>query len=192
MHVIQMAFYPAKKLQTQSARLKIQKYWDDVAAREDYQEGCTGLLSNICWNDKVVPFNSKQDAADYLQSESGKHDYLQMAVLYKEVKPTAKLKELKDKLEEAAEELKKTSSPYYSSSTVKSKFIGCKHCGSKLAVSYIKGNTCPLCGEDLRPESELKRVARLKDKVKKLKENIKTIENRNFELYWLVKVEYHV
>ena len=36
-----------------------------------------------------------------------------------------------------------------------SKYVGCPECGSKLNLSYIRGEKCPLCGTDLKPESML-------------------------------------
>ena len=52
--------------------------------------------------------------------------------------------------------------------THKSEFRGCKNCGSKLAVKYIKGEVCPLCGVDLRSETVVKMLKGYETKIKQL------------------------
>lgn len=80
----------------------------------------------------------------------------------------------------------------------KAEYIGCRHCGSKIARKHLRNNNCPVCGADLRPESTLKAIAsaydsynkannRLQEEIKK--ENAKKRDKA--EIRWLVKVEYH-
>ena len=65
-----------------------------------------------------------------------------------------------------------------------SKYIGCAHCGSKLSLEYLHGEKCPLCNNDLRPQSIIDKIKWYDEKVKKCKEKYR-------EKYWLAKVEYH-
>ena len=191
-HVINYHVYSDKQVKTQKDRQKIQSHWDDVAAREDYQEGCTGLGSPIQWKQEMKPFATKDEAMEYIEKLTYSSFYLQIAVPFYFYEDDEKLKELTAKVEEAKADLDKAKKPYYSVDTVKSKYITCKHCGSKLAVSYIKSNKCPLCGEDLRPQSVQDRVKRLGDKVKKLEETLKAKKEKRAKIYWLVKTEYHI
>lgn len=64
-----------------------------------------------------------------------------------EEKLTAKLKKLAEQ--------KKDYEQKHSIHTFKSEFIGCKGCGSKLKVSLIHGESCPLCYTDLRGQTTL-------------------------------------
>lgn len=81
----------------------------------------------------------------------------------------------------------------------KSATVGCQNCTSKIALKYLRTNKCPVCGEDLRPESTRNRIAALKAKLdnlveqcekKEKAERLKSIEKA--ETYWLVKTEFHV
>ena len=62
----------------------------------------------------------------------------------------------------------------------------------------MKSNKCPLCGEDMRSDTVLKNIARLKALEKELgkairEEELKLAEKvgKKCEILWLVKVEYH-
>ena len=191
-HQIIYQVYSDKQVKSQSQRIKVQDYWDGVAAREDAMEGCTGLLYPIEWRDAMTPFSSAEEAKVYIQEQSNHSFYLQIAVPFYKYNSNEKLKEMQEKLETAKAELEKAKKPYYSVDTVKAKYVGCKHCGSKLAVPYIKSNKCPLCGEDLRPQSVQDKMKRLAAKVKKLESDVEAKKKRLAEVYWLVKVEYHV
>ena len=191
-HITNYRVYTDKQAKTERDRKRIQQEWDNVAAMEDYEEGCTGLDSAIQWKDGMTPFANEEDAEKYIEELSAKSWYLQIAVPFYHYGDNEKLKELTTKLDEAKADLDKAKKTYYSVDTVKSKYIACKHCGSKLAVSYIKSNKCPLCGEDLRPQSVQDRFKRLMAKVKKLEETVVTKKKKGAKIYWLVKIEYHV
>lgn len=62
--------------------------------------------------------------------------------------------------------------------------IGCNCCKSKLTLSYLRGEKCPVCGEDLRPQSTIDKIKWYDEKVKECKKKYRT-------KYWLAKVEYH-
>lgn len=65
-----------------------------------------------------------------------------------------------------------------------SKFIGCPECGSKLNLGYIRGEKCPLCGTDLRPDSTIEKVKWYDGKVKECAKKYR-------QEFWLAKIEYH-
>ena len=66
-------------------------------------------------------------------------------------------------------------------------------CGSRLKISYLTSNFCPVCKEDLRPEYILKSIraadAKLESATKKLCDYIEKHSKK--EVRWLVKIEYH-
>ena len=49
-------------------------------------------------------------------------------------------------------------------------FVHCRSCRSRLARKYIKGNKCPLCGNDLRLAAVVNRLDRLQEMQKELRE----------------------
>lgn len=51
-----------------------------------------------------------------------------------------------------------------------SEFVHCKSCRSRLARKYIKGNKCPLCGNDLRSAAVVNRLKRLQEMQKELRD----------------------
>lgn len=56
---------------------------------------------------------------------------------------------------------------YYTEHSIhsfKSEYVGCKNCGSKLKISLVKGEVCPLCRKDLRSSTTLETLARYKNK----------------------------
>jgi len=75
-HIINKAVYPKRV-----SKKKVQEEWDEVARREDYQEGCSGLSSPIRWIDVLC--KNIAEAEDYID----KHDngwYDQLAVMFKQ------------------------------------------------------------------------------------------------------------
>lgn len=178
---------------------KIQRECDCYAEkRTDYRGG---LYEDIRFLSDV--FNSEEEAYNFLDNKPT-GDYKQYAVKFKKVncKPTKQLIEKSAKLKEMYTkytQLKDTQ--HYTVATVKSEYISCKCCGSKLAVRYLKNNFCPLCHDDLRPKTTLERLQTMESNIKELqqqveslkrKENEKALEKtRNAETYWLVRIEYH-
>jgi len=174
---------------------KVQKEWDEYAANEDWQEGCSGLPNNIRWIDYVC--DSYEDAEKYIDDhDNGWYD--QLAVKYREtVKPKTKgyqnLIEKRNTIYKTLEE--KRNRIHYSSENTKSEFVGCKHCGSRLATKYIKSNTCPVCGTELRPVSTLNAIKTLEKSLKEINKKIKEMEvkaSKKAKIKWFVKVEFHV
>ena len=189
MHNIVMNSYPLNV-----DREQVQKHWDEYAAREDWQEGCTGLYRPIRWIEDEISESYEEAEERISQIDHG--DYDQLAVKFKEYKKgnSKKIEILAARLEEVRQGLRKRESViHYSSDNVASEYVGCKHCGSRIATKYIKSNRCPVCGADLRPATVLNRIDIAKQRIAQLENQIKAEERKNgkYEVKWLVKIEYH-
>ena len=179
-------------------RRGVKRDWDIVVQHENYQEGSSGLPSDIRWIEDII-LNSEEEAEEYIDTHD-KGWYDQLAVRFKEVKikKSKKQTELENKISELTKEFnKKNSIPY--ATTVKSEYIGCKSCGSKLASKYIQNtNKCPLCYNDLRSPTTLSSLEKLKERISESKKLLKEEEKRlakqqekNAVIKCLVKVEFH-
>jgi len=176
---------------------RVQRYWDDYAAREDYMEGCCGLNKDIRWINHIC--DNEEEAEKYIEEHDSKW-YDQLAVKFKDygnIKPSKALLELQRREKEIEDKIAKTEGKIHYSN-VKSAFISCRNCGSKIASSYIRSNNCPVCHEDLRPTTVLETIQGYKEKRKELKAKIKTEElklqkkmEKSATIKWLVKIEYH-
>lgn len=151
-----------------------------------------------------TPFEDKEAAEAYIKRID--RDYLSIAVPFYDysnstVAEPQSLKAASEKTQKALNEWRERERrQYYTPETVASKTIGCKACESKLAVKYLRGNLCPLCRAELRPESELKRIEALRARYNKaaqaqdeeeLKYQAKVRAKVKPETRWLVKIEYH-
>jgi len=176
---------------------QVQAYWDNYAAHEDWQEGCSGLDSPIRWLDFVcADYNS---AMQYIESHD-KGWYDSLAVKFKntaKIKKTKKHEDLERRYKETVNQLREIENTLFCKD-FKSQYLGCKKCGSKLNKDYLKSNKCPLCHEDMRSDTVLKNIARLRNLEKELGKAIREEELRlsekagkKCEILWLVKVEYH-
>lgn len=193
MHNIHYSTYPEKV-----NKKSVQKEWDNVAAHEDYLEGATGLPGDIRWIDKTL--DDYDEAMKYIEEkDSGWYD--QLAVKYleypKNLKKTKKHETLETRLKEEMTKLNELQGKIHYADT-KSTYVGCKKCGSRINTTYLRANYCPVCREDLRPESTLQRIEGYKEKIKDLQKQLKQEEKKLNEknrkaatVMWLVKVEYH-
>ena len=146
---------------------------NEVAVRESDDFSGNGLPCGIRWYDEEIQ-NSRKEAEVFID----KHD-----------------KGFYDQLEKSYQQ--KNDNIHYKG--VKSKTVTCKKCSSKLATAYLYANHCPLCLEELRPESVLKDLENKKTKIEQLKQKLKEEEKRlndknikDSKLMWLVKTEFHV
>ena len=193
MHNIEMFDFPEN-----TSKEKIEKELNAHVKRETYYEGGHGLYNKIRWFDRVV--GDRQAASDYLERiDNG--DYDQIAVKYIEVDNnvgmTQKHKDLLMRRKVLFDEYSTESRVLYKD-TVKSQFIGCKGCNSKLNSKYIRGNSCPLCGLDLRSTTTLTALKNKKEKIDEIDKKIREEEKKRVEkqknkgnVRWLVKIEYH-
>lgn len=173
-------------------RDKVRDEIDYYVAHEDWQEGCAGLLKGIRWLDAEPICESYSEAVARLEKlDRGGYDNLAVR-FYERRKPNdKKMKELVEKAEKALKEYEEVNKASYPKS-LHSEFVTCKSCGSKLKRELIRGNSCPLCGVDMRPESWMKRIEVKDAALKKAQREVFEHEKKGKkEVKWLVKFEYH-
>lgn len=147
----------------------------------------------------MKPFASRKEAIQYLEDHY--RAYEQIAVPYyatESLKKSAKYTKLDNQVNEAQNKFRKEDAKVCTKD-FKSNLLGCKSCGSKLAVKFLKGNRCPVCGNDLRSKTQLDKIDRYKKNYIKLRDELKKLElveakkqTSKAKKKWLVKLEYHV
>jgi hypothetical protein len=176
-------------------RRKVQNELDRYVAYEDREEGCSGLNTPIRWIESGGILANYDEALEYIKShDKGWYDCL--AVRYRDFdgKDTPALKRAREKLSAAFEKYREFNNKFHFADS-KSAYIGCRKCGSKISHQYLKGNSCPICGDDLRPQSTKDTIARYKANVDRATDLVKVEEKKavekNGKTMWLVKIEYH-
>lgn len=152
-------------------------------------------LNGIHWYSKHI-CEDEEDAIDYLDEKEG-NGRDDSAVRYKVLKSGTKFSkkylELKNKFKDAELQYRTANQHIYARG-LKSQYITCKICGSKMNKDYIKSNFCPFCNTDMRPETVRNKIAGYATKVKRieyaLKEEEKKIIDKNCAYMWLVKIWY--
>jgi hypothetical protein len=171
----------------------VKRELDHYVSQADWQEGCSGLYREIRWLDNVPVQEDYETAIQYIEDHD-RRDYDNLAVRYYEYMPkqSAKRKELEMKVRDAYNEYVERERAVWAS-TVTAQFVTCKGCGSKLSRIHIRENRCPVCRTDLRPETQLKRVAAAKAKWEKVQQAKRDYEKAHSDkkIMWLVKFEYH-
>lgn len=169
---------------------------DEIVIYNGDDEGHTGLNQNIRFYDNVC-LDTREEAKNFIE----KHDKGwcdQLAVKYKDCGPvnSKKLIDLKKQYDTTIEKIKKSKGFYFANH--KSKLITCKNCESKLAVSFLNTNNCPVCRKDLRPETEQARIdglykkkGVLEDRIQEEEQRLKKKQAKKGKEMWLVKIEYH-
>ena len=158
-----------------------------------------GLGYSIRFTSKV--FDTYEQAEEYLDSTFG--NYSQTAVQYYEYpshNKTSAEQRIEDKLkkaEKALHELEDT--PHYKG--VKSQYITCPSCGSKIATKLCGEtwyNTCPVCRMDIRPQSVIDRKNTLKKTISEANKELRAEKQKNDQklkkkakLCWAVACEVH-
>ncbi len=91
---------------------------------------------------------------------------------------------------------------HYTTETVKSKTISCKHCGTRFSVENLNSNNCTHCYEDLRPQTVIDKIQKLQNQRQELfkkkeashkkceKDTAKRLKVKP-EKYWLVQYDIH-
>lgn len=184
-HEIRYADYPEKVNKRQ-----VQDEWDSYVRHTEcgYQEGASGLPQPIRWLERL--FDTRDEAKAWIEKNE-REWYDCLAVKYKEEKPSKTIDELRTRVQELrAKYAAINSKPHFEGA--KSEYVGCKTCGSKLNVKYVK-NHCPLCSADLRPSSTLAAIARAEAawEAAEKKLNAERKKSTSNNVRWLVKVEYH-
>lgn len=140
------------------------------------------------------PFANHEAAQNWIRENDGWYKGIAVRYYdYSKCKATKKVEALEQKIAEN----KNKANEYAKAHSVKSfkaAYIGCPKCGSKLNRSFLYGEKCPLCFEDLRAKSTLERIEGFKKKDKDLRAQIdaeKQKDKKNASVKWLVKYEYH-
>lgn len=157
-----------------------------------------GLGYSINFTSRV--FNSYNEAYDYLDTTTG--NYRQTAVKYKvypKVEPSSTILDLERRIKEYKNRIAELNKPHYAN--VKQATVKCKKCGSSLATSYCGRtyyNQCPICKEDLRPESTLQKIEQYNNTIKELEQKrVDEIKKQNAKneskvtYMWMVCCEVH-
>lgn len=121
--------------------------------------------------------------------ENDKGWYDQLAVKYYEYKSneTKKYLAAKAKLDELNKEFRELDRTKLE---IKTDFVTCKHCKSKINSKYFYNHNCPLCKKDARPQTLLNKLKKLQEKIAVAVQKVREASTK--ELYWMVKIEYHV
>ena len=155
---------------------------------EEGERDCGVLLSDdsgFTFHDHVA--ESYEDAVEYIKSkDNGWYD--DHGCYYKEYEKTKTAKAAESRIQKMREEKKKYICEH-SIKNHKSKFIGCKKCGSKIATAFL-GNSekCPVCHTDLRSDYILERIKKYDSDIKKAEK--KTV-SKKYTIRKLVKLEFH-
>lgn len=190
MHNIHKVTYPENV-----NKKSVQQEWDNAAACAGKEEGASGLDKDIQWYDHIC--DNYEEAEEFItQHDSGWYDQLAVKYLTYPELSSKKMTDMKNRLEKAKARLDELNGFHFANA--KSQYVGCKKCGSKLSLRYMKSNYCPLCKADLRPESKLASIKSVEDKIYKLALDIGKEERllqkkskAKSTVRWLVKVEYH-
>lgn len=158
----------------------------------------SGLNQSIRWLDYIC--EDRERAYEYIESHD-KGWYDQLAVKFREYpksEPTKTLLTLKERRNKECEK-RNAYEKAHSIASFKAEYVGCPNCGSKLKRTFIRGNSCPLCGTELRSKTTTETLKRYEDNIEKISNQIKEEERKinkknvkNSKIKWLVKIEYHV
>lgn len=134
------------------------------------------------------------DAVEAINRMAGGRDYADFAVRFYDVGAVKKTKKL-ESLEKRHSEMVRKHVEYEAEHSVmmqKAVQIGCKTCGSKITKSYLKSESCPICGKDLRADCILKRLDKFYEDEKTLKALCRAEEQKSLSkapIKWCYKVE---
>lgn len=191
-HNIKYATYPGN-----CNKAKVQKEWDNYVAREDWQEGASGLGSPIHWIDHVCV--NLEEAKEYIKKrDNGWYDQLAVKFLdYPELIKTQKLLNLEHRADTLSKKLF-AEERKVRAKELKSAYVSCKGCGSRLSTKHIVSNFCPLCRTDLRSPTVLNSIEKLREQTDTAQKAAKAEyrhccekQKKNAKVCWLVKIEYH-
>ena len=182
MHNIQYFDYK-ENVDQKKVAAEIQEYIEENG--EYGGDGIRWCRETICAN--------RQDAEKWIK-EHDNNWYDNIAVRYYDpiIERSQKLDELSQKIREAyALYSERNNANYIKTRT--SEFIGCGNCKSRMAAKYLRGNFCPICGLDLRPDTMIKSIAAAKNKWENAQKTKQEYINKHSkkEVRWLVKFEYH-
>lgn len=145
---------------------------------------------------KYQIFDSVELADQYIYDHYDNHDYHDCAVKFRDldaVKPTKKMLDIERRIKENDQARKE----YILANTIQnrvSKSITCPCCGSRLNLSYVHDQTCPLCHTDLRSTTVQNRIKKFGTDKKKLEKELSNAKKKLADkapIKWRVKLEVH-
>lgn len=159
-------------------------------------------LAQIIWYDDA-PLESKEAAEKFIDEHDEYYDGC-LAVRYKELPDNApktpKYTMLLERRKKAEARYKALNDEPYIS-TVKAAYISCRYCASKfnrlqmLSQTYSgPNNLCPICKNDLRPQTKLNAIQNAKQRLDNINEQLQAERDRLAQdhgvVKWLVKIEF--
>lgn len=156
--------------------------------------GSTGI-EQIRWYDDIKP--CYEDALNFLNLRtSDRHG--SAAVRYVGLNPwdtSEKLEELREKRRAVNEKLLLAHTKVYVKD-LKSDYVTCKKCGSRMKINLLDSDICPICGNVMRSETTLKNIEKMHQRLLKLDKQIREEERKvaakNGGVRWVVKIAYLV
>lgn len=149
---------------------------------------------NMTILDDVEPLSNYDAAVEYLseRSQSARHSYSDFAVRYYSSNGDGIQKDTVLPLVRKLAALEEATAPR----NRKAKYVSCPQCGSKLSTEHLgsRQTACPLCLTSLLSETDLKRIASLKERIRRTreKEKLAALKRKSKgKVKWLVKVEVH-
>ena len=142
-------------------------------------------------------FTTREEAEEYLAGnpEVNVVKYLKYAEIPEEAK-TERYKAAVERLQEAQARFTALDGAPLGEDGRTSAKVGCKTCGSSLAVKYLTVGYCPVCGGDLRNATRRKSIEAAKKRVDAAKKELEeasqyyTAKLKKYgEWNWLVRVE---
>lgn len=116
-------------------------------------------------------------------------------VLYKDYSKAGNSKAMQAMLDKRRE-IGKKKAEYISENHVKSRkseSVTCPKCKSRLTISYLGSDYCPLCRTDLRSDTVKNRIKSFDNRMAECdKKYEELMKKRKYEERWLVKLEIHV
>lgn len=139
-------------------------------------------------------YDTAYKKAEELERERGSYNDFAIP-FYSEIKqePTKQMLNIEKRLEKIQAD-KGEYEEKHSVKTLSSKLITCKHCESKVAKDFLRRESCPVCGEDLRSQYILDRIKKYNEDYRRLSRELRDITKKRSKkgpVKWLVKVEVH-
>ncbi len=167
--------------------------WRNVDREENYSGSYHG---NMTIRDSYPICKDYDDAVAAIEKMAEGTFYHDFAVRFYDTDKVKKTKKI-EQLEKRLQEMRVKAAEYENAHSVKthtSLQIGCRTCGSKLTISYLKSEQCPVCGKDLRAAYITERLEKFIVDQRNLSNEIvkeKRKLNDKAPVRWCFKVEVH-
>lgn len=186
-HAIQFEDYPAS--------MTVEEIYTEASYGKYDPHEASGYHGNLKFHKNII-CESRDEAEEKIRSlDNGWYD--DHAVMYKNYEPKPETKAMKD-LQKRIHDTKIAKIEYIASKSVKNykaEYIGCSCCGSRLNKKLLSIEWCPVCGELFYSEKTKEKIRWYKNKIEELEAKYKDMQAKNvstkYELWWLVKTEYH-